>query len=220
MMFHQNKNISYFNTQMLKKTFTMELETVKQQSRRNSGRLPHRNVLQNKPGPRNTDRDNPLESFSLFNHDTLLDSVVQFSLFNHDTLLVSVVQFSIFNHDTLLDSVVQFSLFNHDTLLDSVVQFSLFNHDTLLVSVVQFSLFNHDTLLESVVQFTNQDIDTFHRKIPFVRDDPTRMAYCDIVDIIEKKTLEDRDKKLLFMFIRKMVTSSLSPTLTRENRME
>ena len=63
------------------KSFQVEWETVGENNQRNSGRLPKRNILQNKPGPRNAALcvADPIESFSLFKPDSLIDSIVKFT---------------------------------------------------------------------------------------------------------------------------------------------
>ena len=68
-----------FQYQNTSKTFTMQWETQKHQQPRQYGRLPVRNILQNTPGPRNAAKNvsNPLEGFSLFMPDTLLENIVQ-----------------------------------------------------------------------------------------------------------------------------------------------
>ena len=59
----------------------VEWEAVQQNNQRNSGRLPKRNILQNKPGLRNAARSiaDLIESFSLFITDSLIDSIVKFT---------------------------------------------------------------------------------------------------------------------------------------------
>ena len=54
---------------------------VRENNQRNSGRLPKRNILQNKPGPRNIARSvvDPIETFSLFIPNSLIDFVVEFT---------------------------------------------------------------------------------------------------------------------------------------------
>ena len=60
------------------KSFRVQWETVRRNNKQNSGRLPQRNVLQNKPGLRNEARNvtDPLTAFSLFLPDDLLETVV------------------------------------------------------------------------------------------------------------------------------------------------
>ena len=64
---------SKFEYSNFSKNFQVELEIVWENNQRNSGRLPKRNILQNKPGPRNAARSvaDPIESFSLFIPDSL-----------------------------------------------------------------------------------------------------------------------------------------------------
>ena len=60
------------------KSFCVQWETVRRNNKQNSGRLPQRNVLQNKTGSRNEARNvtAPLTAFSLFLPDDLLETVV------------------------------------------------------------------------------------------------------------------------------------------------
>ena len=57
------------------KCFQVEWKTVRENNQRNSSKLPKRNILQNKPGPRNAacSVTDPIESFSLFIPDSLID---------------------------------------------------------------------------------------------------------------------------------------------------
>ena len=63
------------------KSFQVEWETVRENNQHNSGRLPKRNILQNKPGPRNTacSVGAPIESLSLSIPDFLIDSILKFA---------------------------------------------------------------------------------------------------------------------------------------------
>ena len=58
------------------KSSQVDWETVRENNQCNSGKLRKRNILQNKPGPRNAARSvaDPVESFSLFIPDSLIDS--------------------------------------------------------------------------------------------------------------------------------------------------
>ena len=60
------------------KCFQLEYETFWENNCHNSGRLSKRNILQNIPGLRNTARslDDPLESFSLFIPNSLIETIV------------------------------------------------------------------------------------------------------------------------------------------------
>lgn len=71
---------SKFEYSNASKSFQVEWETIRENNRHNSGRLPERKVLQNKPGPRNAARSvaDPLESFSLFITDSLIETIAQF----------------------------------------------------------------------------------------------------------------------------------------------
>lgn len=68
-----------FEYQNSSKTLTMQWETQNPQNRNRSGRLSNRNIIRNKPGPRSAAKivSNPLEAFSLFIPDELLDTIVQ-----------------------------------------------------------------------------------------------------------------------------------------------
>ena len=72
---------SKFEYSNASKSFQVEWETIRENNLRNSGMLPQRNVLQNKPGPRNAACSvaDPLESFSLFIPDSLIETVLQFT---------------------------------------------------------------------------------------------------------------------------------------------
>ena len=63
------------------KSFQVEWEKVQENNQRNSGRVPKRNILQNKLGPRNAARfvADPIVSFSLFIPNSLIDSFVKFT---------------------------------------------------------------------------------------------------------------------------------------------
>ena len=68
---------SKFECSNSSKSFQVEWETVRENNQRSSGRLPKRNILQNKQGPRNAARSvaDLIESFSLFIPDSLIDSM-------------------------------------------------------------------------------------------------------------------------------------------------
>ena len=72
---------SKFENSNSSKSFQVEWETVRENNQRNSGRPPKRNILHNKPGPRNAARSvaDPIESFSLFIPDSLIDSILKFT---------------------------------------------------------------------------------------------------------------------------------------------
>ena len=63
------------------KSFQVKWETVRKNNQHNSGRLPKRNILSNKPGPRNVALSvaDPIESFSLFIANSLIDSILKFT---------------------------------------------------------------------------------------------------------------------------------------------
>ena len=72
---------SKFEYSNFSNSFQLEWETVRENNQRSSGRLPKRNILQSKPGPRNAARSvaDPIESFSLLIPDSLIDSIVKFT---------------------------------------------------------------------------------------------------------------------------------------------
>ena len=73
-------NFEYSNSS---KSFQVEWETVRENNQCNSGSviLPKRNLLQNKPGPRNVPCFvvDSIESFSLLIPNSLIDSIVEFT---------------------------------------------------------------------------------------------------------------------------------------------
>ena len=77
MTLFQSKNTE-FEYSNASKSFRVQWETVRRNNKQNSGRLPQRNILQNKPGPRNEARNviDPLTAFNLFLPDDLLETVV------------------------------------------------------------------------------------------------------------------------------------------------
>ena len=72
---------SKFENSNSSKSFQVEWETVRENNQHNSDRLPKRNILQNKPGPRNAacSVGDPIESLSLFIPDFLIDSFLKFA---------------------------------------------------------------------------------------------------------------------------------------------